>query len=134
MSGTYTEESADNSAKWSGEETEELASEGEAKTAVGVGVVPSSPAHPAVLASCSDPDSSISSPLHSALLAALYYVSVPPTRYFPPAVSASRSNPESSVSSPLHSALLAALLAALSSVSVPLTRYFPPAPSFCLPS
>ena len=53
--------------------------------AVAVHVNPASPAPPAVLASSYDADSSISSPLHSALLAALSSVSDPTTRYPPPA-------------------------------------------------
>ena len=46
--------------------------------------MPTSPAHPAVLASYSDANSSISYLLHSAIFAALSSVSGPPARYSPP--------------------------------------------------
>ena len=65
-------------------------------SAVTVRVMQTSPAPPAVSASSSDADSSVSSPLHLAVLAVLYSVSVPLTRYFPPEMlffaSASRSS------------------------------------------
>ena len=94
---------------------------------VAVRILLTSPAPPAVLASSSDTNSSVSFPLHLALSAALSSVPVPPTRYFPPAPSSCVPTGGSAVICILPLAVVAvvSVASAVPLAALTLTRFSP---------
>ena len=101
---------------------------------VAVSIIPTYPSPPVVLASSSDADSSVSSPLHLALSSALSSGPVPPTRYFPPALPSCVLTGGSSVTLflPLISVAIIYFASAAPLAAPALLRFSPP-PSLVLP-
>ena len=100
---------------------------------VAVSGLPPPPATPAVLASSSDADSSISSPLHLVLSAALSYVPVLPPQYSPPVPSSCAPTRRSSVVLPLPLAAVSVIsIASVIPLVAPALPRFVPLPSLVL--